>query len=135
MAYMDVKKTIGIPDKKFVYTMDGLLTMNITLIGLETDNNKVIKAGTILGRITNSGYYNIYDNTASDGREVPVGVLLHDVTISDGELIPAEMVIQGALIKELLIGYDETVKSTLAVSEIPVDDETTIALVRSGSAT
>ncbi len=132
MGYIKIKKAINTADKKFVYTPDGLLTVNITLKGLSTDNNKVIKAGTVLGYITQTGYYNIYDSSANDGREVPVGILLDDVVISKDELIPAVMVVKGALIKELLIGYDNTVKSTLAVSEIPIGNNTTIALIRGG---
>lgn len=44
-----------------------------------------LKTGTVLGKITASGKYAAYDNTASDGRETAAGVLIGDVDASGGD--------------------------------------------------
>lgn len=49
-------------------------------------------AGTVVGRITASGKYAIYDNGASDGTEVAAGILCYDVpdSASDQEAVIIE---------------------------------------------
>lgn len=132
MGYFDTDKQINPPDIKFVYTMEGLVTINATLVGIDGDEDKLIKAGTLLGRITSSGYYNVYDASATDGREIPVGVLMYDITINEGETINAPIIVLGTLIKEYLTGYDANAQELLNAKEIPLTDEKTLVVLRGG---
>jgi len=44
-----------------------------------------LKTGTVLGKVTASGKYVAYDNTASDGRETAAGVLIGDTDASSAD--------------------------------------------------
>jgi len=67
-----------------------------------------MEAGTVLGRITATGEYAPYDDTAGDGTEVARGIL--KTPISQDDLIAgtndAAMYYRGAFLTDKLVGMD-----------------------------
>lgn len=45
--------------------------------------NGLLKSGTVLGRITATGFYGPYNNAATDGREVAAGHLFNSVAVAE----------------------------------------------------
>lgn len=45
----------------------------------------VLSAGTVMGRVSETGKFKAFDADASDGSQYPIGILAHDVTIEEGE--------------------------------------------------
>jgi len=62
----------------------------------------VLASGTIIGRVTASGKYIQYLDTAVDGSEIPVGVLrsMVDATSADR---PGEMIVSGLLKSDQIV--------------------------------
>lgn len=58
----------------------------------------VLKAGTVLGKITSGGKFRTYDNSAATGIEVAAGVLAYDVDASAADQ-PAVMIARLAEVK------------------------------------
>lgn len=54
-----------------------------------------LAAGRVVGKITASGKYTAYDNTASDGSEVAAGVMYAAVNASSGDVTNARIVRRG----------------------------------------
>jgi hypothetical protein len=50
-----------------------------------TDEDVVILAGTVLGRIAATNKLAIINKDASDGSQFPVGILMQDITVAYGE--------------------------------------------------
>lgn len=71
---------------------------------------KQLAVGTVLGVITATGLYDAYDNGASNGLEVALGILTVAVdTTSAGtnEATPVPMFVGGAMVNtSALVGYD-----------------------------
>lgn len=59
------------------------VTVDFNLVASNRRTNGYLPSGTVLGRITATGKVAPYDNTASDGRETAVGVLLSSVRTPD----------------------------------------------------
>lgn len=77
-------------------------------------------AGTVLGKITASGKYVAYDNAASDGSEVAVGVLYAGVQDSAADQ-KATVIARDAEVAEIrLTGIDSAGKADLAAVGIIV---------------
>lgn len=70
----------------------------------------VVPAGSILGRITASGKYTIFDDTAVDGSQVPVGVLRAEVDATSADR-PGELIVSGLLKSDQIV---EPVNGTIA---------------------
>lgn len=47
--------------------------------------NGYIRSGVVLGKITASGKYGLYDSGASDGRQTAVGILFNSESVRDGQ--------------------------------------------------
>lgn len=60
----------------------GSLSREQVTIVAGTGSNQVV-AGTVLGKVTASGKYALYDDDNVDGTEVAVGVLTHTVDSTD----------------------------------------------------
>jgi hypothetical protein len=58
--------------------------VTVTVAGSTT-----LAPGTVLGKITSSGKYVVYDNSWSDGREVAAGILLAE--LENTSVSPADM--------------------------------------------
>src|SRR6056297_1429596 len=67
----------------------------------------VVKAGTVLGKITASGKLVACDKDATDGSEKPFGVLYEDVDTTDADKV-AVIYLQGSFNKDALIFVDGT---------------------------
>jgi len=79
---------------------------------------QTLQAGTVMGIITASGLYKPYLSSASDGSQIPVGVLADYADPSaagDGSEIV--VIKSGILLKDLLVGYDANAKSVLGAKE------------------
>lgn len=55
--------------------------------------------GTVLGIVTASGKYKVYDNAASDGSQVARGLLVTDVDATSGD-VPVSMYVTGEFNKD-----------------------------------
>jgi hypothetical protein len=62
----------------------------------------VLASGTILGRVTASGKYIQFLDTAVDGSEVPVGVLRNMVDATSADR-PGEMIVSGLLKSDQIV--------------------------------
>ena len=83
-----------------------------------TPSTSVLRAGLVLGKITASGKYKEYNNGSSDGSEVAVGILAHDVDLrapvsgTAGDT-PAVIMTVAEVDESKLIGIDANGKSDL----------------------
>lgn len=79
----------------------------------------VLPAGTVLGKITIGGEYNIYNNAETDGTEVAAGVLFDeaDATLAadDGIILDNLCVVNNA---ELNWGASDGAAQTAAVADL-----------------
>lgn len=57
---------------------------NVTLL-----SGQVIKAGTVLGKITSGGKYVAHDNNASDGTQASAAISINDVDATAGDTLIA----------------------------------------------
>lgn len=78
-------------------------------------------AGLVVGYATSggdAGFYKPYASGNSDGSQIPVGVLSIGLIVDEfGNGSEAQIVTQGELFKDKLIGYDANAKSVLAAKE------------------
>lgn len=81
-----------------------------------------LKAGTLLGKITTGGKYTTWDNRtsggATDGSEVLVGVLVHDVDATSADQ-PAVIYVDGTFLQSALT----------AVTTVTVDTKNTLGTI------
>lgn len=78
-----------------------------------------LQAGTVLGVVTASGKYAPYNDAASDGTQVAVG-LLGEIASPDAAGNGSEIIIirgGGVMFKDLLVGYDAAAKADLGAKE------------------
>ncbi|MBC7328855.1 head decoration protein [bacterium] len=71
-----------------------------------------LTAGTVLGKITASGKYGPYDDTATDGRETAVGILAEDVDATNSD-VGTWMIVHGVVKESALTGLDANAKADL----------------------
>jgi head decoration protein D len=64
----------------------------------------VLGAGRVLGKITSSGKYAAYDNTASDGTQTAVGVLLYNIDATSADVVTVA-VVRMAIVKTALLDW------------------------------
>lgn len=62
-----------------------------------------LSAGTLMGRIGNSGYLVPLFTLAGDGSQFPVGILAHDVEIDSGETKEITIVDMGDVVEDKVI--------------------------------
>lgn len=85
------------------------ITLDADTMTADSNGNKYLMAGTAIGKITASGLYGPYNNGLSDGREVGVGLLEHDVNLKYGD-IGASIMIHGSAIEARCIGVNAAFK-------------------------
>lgn len=71
-----------------------------------------LSAGTVLGKITASGKYGPYDDSAADGRQTAVGILGEDVDATSSD-VGTFMYIHCVVDTSKLIGIDANGKTDL----------------------
>ena len=74
----------------------------------------VIKSGTLMGKVTATGYYAPYADAASDGTQTAVGVLYHDAPINTGTQAGVLIVRQAEVAEARLTGLDTNGRTDLA---------------------
>lgn len=72
-----------------------------------------LAAGTVLGKITASGKYVAYNDGASNGSEVAVGILVNDVDASSEDKL-GSMQVFGVVRESRLTGLNANAKTDLA---------------------
>jgi hypothetical protein len=89
------------------------ITLDATLVGADSNGDKILRKGTALGRVTATGRYGPYDNAANDGREVAKGFLMEGVNLKFGNAVTG-MVIAGSVLAARCSGLDVS-----GISDLP----------------
>jgi hypothetical protein len=89
------------------------VTLDAATVGADADGNKLLMAGTVLGKITASGKYGAYSNAAGDGRGTAVGFLNETVNLKDGDVV-ASMLEHGSVIVPRTSGLDSNARTDMA---------------------
>jgi hypothetical protein len=89
------------------------ITVDASTVGADANLNKILKAGTVMGKVTSSGKYRAYLNTASDGSEVAEGFLYETINLKDGDVI-CGLLIHGSVLEARCSGIDAAAKTDLA---------------------
>lgn len=89
------------------------ITLDSSLVGADANGDKILKAGTIVGKVTATGKYGAYDNSASDGRQTATGAIIESVNLRDGDVITG-MLIHGSLYEARVSGLDAAGRTDLA---------------------
>ena len=71
-------------------------------------------AGTIMGRVGNSGYLVPLFTLATDGSEYPVGILAHDVELDSGETKQITIVDMGDVAEDQVVFYYTSINPAAA---------------------
>lgn len=80
---------------------------NVTILGGYSGAG-VLKAGTVLGKITSGGKYTLSPNSGSDGSQTAIAILIDNVDVTDGDVTAA--VLSGdAEVNGGSLEYDSTV--------------------------
>lgn len=95
-----------------MYKRDGI-TVDAATVGASLDGNKILVAGTVMGKITASGKYAAYSNGLSNGREVADGFLPEAINLKDGDVI-CGLLIHGSVIASRTSGLDAPARVDLA---------------------
>lgn len=80
------------------------ITLDATLFGSTPFPGLIVRSGTVLGKVTSGGKYGPYKSDASDGTQLPVGILLATIDLTDGGRVlagadsPAAMLMRGVVI-------------------------------------
>lgn len=85
------------------------ITLLYSLVPADSNGNRYLMGGTAIGKVTSSGKYGPYNNGLSDGREVGVGILEHDVNLIYGDIITS-IILHGSVIEDRCIGVDAAFK-------------------------
>lgn len=80
---------------------------NVTLEGGFTDAG-VIKAGTVLGKLTSGGHYVISPNSGADGSQTAVAILIDNVDVTDADVVAA-VIARNAEVNGDCLEFDSTV--------------------------
>jgi len=89
------------------------VTIDASTVPADGNGDKILRAGTVLGKITASGLYGPYDPGAADGRQTAECILLHSVNCRHGNQAVAA-VTHGVVYEARLTGVDEQAKQHLA---------------------
>lgn len=74
------------------------ITLDNALFGTTPFPGKIVRSGTVLGKVTATGKYGPYKSDASDGTQFPIGFLFATVDLSDGGRVIAGSDTPGALL-------------------------------------
>ena len=74
-----------------------------------------LTAGTLMGRVSATGWVKPLASGASDGSQFPVGVLANDITVDGGDLVTVSICVAGDVAQEMIIlqGAD-TMETTIS---------------------
>lgn len=80
---------------------------NVTLDGGNTGDT-ILRAGTVLGKLTSGGKYVASPATGGDGSEGGFAILIYDVDISEGDVV-ASVIARDAEVNGNCLVFDSTV--------------------------
>jgi hypothetical protein len=89
------------------------VTLDASTFTADGNGDKLVKAGTVLGKVTASGLYGKYDNTKANGQETAVCIALNSINLKNGNAAIAA-VFEGAVYESRLTGIDAAGKTELA---------------------
>lgn len=69
-------------------------------------DDEIYLAGTVFGRIASTGKITPLEPNASDGSQLPVGILLEDTTVADAATVDLTLINQGDVAEELVVFAD-----------------------------
>lgn len=108
--------TVPVVDVEFLASAKNQVTKGVTLdastFTADGNGNKIVKAGTVLGKITASGLYGPYADAAVDGRTLAELILLNTINVRDGNAAVAALS-QGVVLEARLTGLDANAKTDL----------------------
>ena len=90
-----------------------------------TGSEVTLQAGMLIGRVANSGLVKQAISTATDGSQVPIGILTQDYTVANGDSVTVSFCIQGDVDYGMLV-FGGSPADTIS---------TVISLTDSGSST
>ena len=92
--------------EELIYDDQNLVLVGVTFKG-RTGGDSAIDAGTLVGTVTADSTYQVYDDSATDGTETAVGIVIEDVpALAAGEEYNAVIAIHGDFYKSKITGYD-----------------------------
>lgn len=89
------------------------VTLDSTKVGADADGNKILVAGTVLGKITATGKFAAYASGGAGGLADAVGFLMHTTNLKDGDVI-ASMLEHGSVIVPRTSGLDAGARTDMA---------------------
>lgn len=81
----------------------GTFTRRSESVNNSTYDDVTIEGGTVMGRVTSSGVMVPFKSTASDGSQIPRGLMNNTVVIPAGETIDLPIVIMGEVATDKLV--------------------------------
>lgn len=106
-----------VADPEILYSAVGVVQIGVTL----ASGNGVVAAGTLLGRVADSGKYAPYNNSNSNGTETAVGVLRTGVDTGSGDAL-GNLVLSGTVRRSKLTGLDANALTDLNARQDSVLD-------------
>ena len=90
MSSLTPRTTSYTPPKEFFshdhkVEIPGGVTIDYTTVTTADDGSRVVLAGSRMGKITASDKYGPYNDSAADGRQVGVGLLMYEVDCTEGD--------------------------------------------------
>jgi len=90
------------------------ITLDASLVGADANGDKILKKGTVLGRVTSTGRYGAYNSGDSPaGTGTALGFLVESVNLKYGNAVTG-MIISGSVIGQRCSGLDSGALADLA---------------------
>lgn len=111
---MDIDPTVDwLASEHFSVKRVGI-TIDHTTVTADADGRRIIKGGTVLGKITASGKYGPYGDALADGRETATGMLFPgDLNVQYGDTVAA-LLTHGSPLEARCTGVTAAAKTDLA---------------------
>jgi len=92
----------------------GGITIDASTVTADSNGDKIIGKGAVLGLVDSSGKYRVYSNAlAADAGGTAAGFLVHSVNLRDGD-VPADLLVGGSVIAARCSGLDVSARADLA---------------------
>jgi hypothetical protein len=75
--------------------------------------DKILKAGTLVGKVTATGKYRPYNDAGSGGVETAAGIVMETLNLRDGDVI-AGLMLHGSVLEARCTGVNAAAKVDLA---------------------
>jgi len=93
----------------------GGITLDAALVPADANGDKILRGGTLLGKVTATSRYGPYDNALIDGRQDAKGVLFAgDLNLRWGATMLTGLLIHGSVLQARCTGYDAAAAADLA---------------------